>query len=211
MTSNRLRALSSGNRSGWANAQFLSKERELFCVNTFLYGCPIPGVSAVGKRLPALSVADNGQAVQTLNALFGDLDEDCYYCNLELRQVAKQLIESKRDGTRVPSGSSEFLIFSKSPWGVLKDSYGLFKSREKKSLKAEDAKPYDGLLVPDAVYRHLRNGFAHGSFTEVRRKSGTKGKMEPYLYLQDTNSRGQITTRFHLSKSRLDSITGQLK
>lgn len=210
MTSNKLKALSSENRSEWANASFTSRERELFCVNTFLFGCPIPGVSAAGKTLPALSAADNGRASNLLQNLFNDLDNNNFYCNLELRQVAKRLIELKRDGAKVPSGNGEFLIFSKSPWGVLKDSYGLLQNRERKSLKAEDAKPYDNLLTLDAVYRHLRNGLAHGSFTEVRRKSSVNGKMEPFLYLQDTNAKGQITARFYLSKSRLDALANWL-
>lgn len=211
MTSNKLKALSSKNRSDWANSSFTSKDRELFCVNTFLYGCPIPGVSASGKPLQALSTVDNGLAAQTLANLFGDLDADHYFCNSELRQVAKQLIKLKFDGTKVPTGNKEFLIFSKSSFGVLKDHYGLFQEREKRSLRAEDARPYDSLLILDAVYRHLRNVLAHGSFTEVKRKSSIGKKLEPYLYLQDSNHKSQITARCFISKSRLCSLAEILK
>ena len=208
MPSKRMKALSSAGRTAWAKATFTSKERELFCVNAFLFSCPIPGVSSSGKHVAALDLVDNGLASKVLKNLFGDLDPYCCYSNSEIRQVARRLIDLKLDGGKVPNGTSEFLIFSKSPNGVLKDHYGLFVDKEKKSLSAGDVRPYDSILVLDAVYRHLRNGLAHGSFVEVKRKCD--GGFEPFLYLQDSNKNGQITARFYLSKKRLNLISDQM-
>lgn len=211
MVSKKMKALTAAGRSGWATSAFLSKEREHFCVNSFLFGCPIPSVSSSGKHLSALDLADNSKAAQTLRVIFGDLDPSAFFCNLELRQVAKHLIDIGSDGDRVPKGNSEFLVFSKSPYGVLKDQYSLFPDKEKLELTSSDAQPYGSLLVLDAVYRHLRNSLAHGSFTEVRRKVPNHEKPVPFLYLQDTNRYRQITARYFVSYERLQLMTEQLQ
>lgn len=201
----KMKALKADGRSDWASAKFTSKERWRLCIDGLLFGCPIPGTSAVGGKVVALSNADNGLAAQIISELSEDLG-DAFYYSSEARQVAKHLIDSNRAGNKVPNGGIEYAYFTKSRIGVLKDTYGLFPGREKKDLKAADAKPYDSVLVLDALYRHLRNGIAHGSFAEVLRKSSKSGKREAYLCLQDVNGDGQITARFFLSQSRVDRI-----
>lgn len=206
-----MKALSAAGRSEWANSSFLTREHEHFYVRSFLFGCPIPATTSSGKHLPALDAVDSGMAAQVLDKLFGDLGPSSYYCNLELRQVARHLIDTKHDRDKVPRGNHEFLIFSKSPYGVLKDHYGLFPDKERQGLSANDVKPYEHLLILDAVYRHLRNGLAHGSFIEVRRKVPNHNTPAPYLYLQDINSHGQITARYYLSYKRVQLMAKLLQ
>ena len=211
MAKAKLKALSAQGRTGWANAHFQSKERELRCVRAFVFNCPVPGTSIAGGRIDALERVDNSMAKQALDSLFDSFPEDDFFCHTELRQVAKTLIKSNRDEGKVPKGGTEFAVFAKSPVGVLKDSYGLYSDRERKSLKVEDLKPYSDLLTLDAVYRHIRNAFAHGLFTEVRRKSSITSRVETFLYLQDNNSKGQISARFFLSYVRMERLMALVK
>lgn len=201
----KMKALSAAGRSGWVTAKFESKERKEFCVDNLLFGCPVPGVSAAGRKIPALERPDNSLAAQMLDDLLEGLGDNCYYSN-ELRQIAKRLIDSKRAGNNVPNNGIEFAYFTKSSYGILQDTYGLFPGKLKKEIVAADANPYSSILVLDALYRHLRNGIAHGSFTEVKRKSPVTGKREAYLYLQDTNGKGQITARLFFSHPRIERI-----
>lgn len=209
MASKKNKPLSSEGITNWADASFCSKARELFYVDNFIFGSPVPGASLVGRCLLALKTVDDGMAAQVLDDLFGDLDSDHFYSNFDSRQVAKKLSFLKLDGSEIPKGTAEFLVFCKSPRGILKDHYGLFQDKEKDKITVEDASPYVNLLILDAVYRHLRNGFAHGAFAEARRKTNS-GKQEPFLYLQDANGLGNITARFYLSASRLDKLAKQL-
>lgn len=201
----KLKALNSKGRSDWANSKFDSKDHELFCFRKLVLGCPIPGVAANGNSIRALDATDDAAALEVLNSIFDGM-LDSYYCSLELRQIAKKLISTEHDTNYVPKGGKEFACFSKSPAGVLKDCYGLFCDIEKKRISAEDAKPFSNILILDALYRHLRNGLAHGSFTVVKRKSPKLGRLVSYIYLQDVNKEGHITARLFLSYGRIEKI-----
>lgn len=52
----------------------------------------------------------------------------------------------------------------------------------------------------DAIFRHLRNSFAHGQFTRFKKDDGSY-----YWALQDANSKGRVTARCLLKESTLDS------
>ena len=55
----------------------------------------------------------------------------------------------------------------------------------------------------DALFRHLRNAFAHGQYKRIERHDGTV-----VWALQDSNSRGRVTARFLLNEKTLDSWRG---
>lgn len=117
----------------------------------------MPKASAVRKHLPALDSVDNSLALNCIQSLFADLDEDRFYVNYELRGVAKYLIGNGFADGGIPSSNIEFLAFTKTPIGMLKDGYGLFPDKDKKAIAISDAKPYDAMLTLDGLYRHLRN------------------------------------------------------
>lgn len=206
MGGKKIKALTSCGRSDWVNSRTENKERTLFLFNNLLTGCPVPKASAVRKHLPALDSVDNSLALNCIQSLFADLDEDRFYVNYELRGVAKHLIGNGFADGGIPSSNIEFLAFTKTPIGMLKDGYGLFPDKDKKAIAISDAKPYDAMLTLDGLYRHLRNSIAHGQFAEVKRKSASNGKREPFLYFQDTNAKGQISARMFLSYKRIKLI-----
>ncbi len=206
MGGKKIKALTACGRSDWVKSRTENKERTLFLFNNLLAGCPVPKASAVGKILPALDSVDNSLASNCLQSLFSDLDEDRFYVNYELRGVAKYLINNGLADGNIPSSNMEFLAFAKTPIGMLKDGYGLFPDKNKKSIANSDAKPYDAILTLDGLYRHLRNSIAHGQFAEVKRKSASSGKRQPFLYFQDTNAKGQISARMFLSYERIRLI-----
>lgn len=201
----KLKALKAVGRSDWVKSRFLKHEHMATVMRGLVWGCPVPGVSASGKDLPVFRNKDNTAAEVILSQVFEGIEEGSVFHSVELRQISKRLIENKKDGNKVPRGTSEFFCFSESPTGVLKDCYGLYPSIERKDLRAAQRKPYEKLLTLDALFRHLRNSIAHGAFSEVRRK-GPSGKQEEFLYLQDVNSSGQITARIYVSYERIRLI-----
>ncbi len=68
---------------------------------------------------------------------------------------------------------------------------------KKKGKKRQNKSEFHRL---DAVFRHLRNAFAHGQFKRYTRTNG-----EIYWALQDSNSRGRVTARFLVKEDTLDS------
>lgn len=205
MAAKKPKALQAAGRSDWAKSQFSSREHMEKVLKYLVWGCPIPGVSASGKNVPVFQNKDNAAAEAMLSKIFEGVSEGNIFHSTELRQVAKHLIDDERGGNKVPRGASEFFYFAESPTGVLKDYYGLYPLIKKIDLRVAQRKPYEKLLVLDALFRHLRNSIAHGAFSEVRRKASS-GKKEEFLYLQDANSRGQITARMYLSYGRVLSI-----
>lgn len=149
MGGKKIKALTSCGRSGWVNSRTENKERTLFLFNNLLTGCPVPKASAVRKHLPALDSIDNSLALNCIQSLFADLDGNRFYVNYELRGVAKHLISNGLADGGIPSSNNEFLAFTKTPIGMLKDGYGLFPDKDKKAITISDAKPYDAILTLD--------------------------------------------------------------
>ena len=206
MGGRKLKALLAQGRSGWANGTIASRDRKVFLFDNYLIGCPVPGSSFAGRTCEAFSRVDNSMAKELLDKCLDGIPGNSVFCHAELRMVARWLIDNRREGATVPSGSHEYVCMAESKPGILKDHYGLFANIEKKQISAKDWRPYMSLLAVDAFFRHIRNSIAHGSFTEVRRKKGDNGKKEPFLYLQDTNAQHQISARMYLSYERLERI-----
>ena len=209
MAAKKLKALEAAGRSDWAKSRFLTREHMAMVMENLVWGCPVPGVSVSGKCLAVFQNKDNTAAEVMLLQVFEGIDEGNIFHSMELRQVSKRLIDNKQDDNKVPRGTSEFFYFAESPTGVLKDSYGLYPLIERKDLRAAQRKPYEKLLILDALFRHFRNSIAHGGFTEVLRKVSA-GKREGFLYLQDVNPSGQITARIYVSYERVLLICGLL-
>lgn len=67
---------------------------------------------------------------------------------------------------------------------------------KKKGKKRQNKSEFHRL---DAVFRHLRNAFAHGRFCRLENASG-----DAVWALQDSNSRGKVTARLLIKESTLD-------
>ena len=200
----KLKALAAKTRTDWANAHVESNQRKLLMYDHFLLQCPIPGTSNAGKPTLALSLHDDSCAKQEFDGLVTGIDANLLYCNFELRQVAKWLIDNQRADNRVPRKTDEFICMSISPASILKKCYGLFPDKDSKEIAAADRNAYKQLLTLDALYRHVRNSLAHGLYKEVLRKA-PDGKKRPYLFLQDNNQSHQIAARMFLSYERLEA------
>lgn len=170
MGGRQLKALLAQGRSGWANGTIASRDRKVFLFDNYLIGCPVPGSSFAGRTCEAFSRVDNSMAKELLDKCLDGIPGNSVFCHAELRMVARWLIDNRREGATVPSGSHEYVCMAESKPGILKDHYGLFANIEKKQISAKDWRPYMSLLAVDAFFRHIRNSIAHGSFTEVRRK-----------------------------------------
>lgn len=203
------KALSAKERTNWANANFLTNHHKLFLYDHFLLKCPIPGTSNVGRPTQALSLRDDSRAKLEFDSLVAGIDTSHLYCNFELRQVAKWLIDNRYADDRVPLKTGEFVCMSITPASMLKKCFGLFPDREPKTITIADRNAYKRLLTLDALYRHVRNSLAHGLYKEVLRKA-TDGKRKPYLFLQDNNASHQITARMFLSYERLETWGNRL-
>lgn len=190
----------------WIKPYRGSKEHKLFLYEAYVLGCPIPHISGAGKTFAPLSRRDNNLSQYYFERFLGDIGKGRVYSSFELRQVAKKLVEGKHDGCSIPNGGQEFAYFTKPPVGVLKDAYSLYPDIERDNLYAKEYGPYKSLLELDALFRHLRNSFAHGLFAEVQRKSPVSGKREAFFYCQDNNSQKMISARMFLSFARLKEI-----
>lgn len=206
MRKEKSKALLAEGRTTWIKPYTSSREHKLFIFEAFVLGCPIPHVSGAGKMFAPLSRRDNNLSQRYLERFLGDISEGQVYSSFDSRQVAKKLVEDKRDGCSIPNGGHEFACFTKSPAGVLKDAYSLYPDIERDALRAKEYGPYESLLELDALFRHLRNSFAHGLFAEVQRKSFISGKREAFFYCQDNSPHKQISARMFLSFARLKKI-----
>lgn len=207
MGGKKLKALTAIGRTNWATGKFSCSGHMDQILTAFLWGCPLPGVSACGRSLSVFERVDNASAGRILAQFISSFNNNVdVFHSVELRQIAKQLINDKRAGDRVPRGRREFIYFSESQTGVLKDAYGLYSNIEKQDLRSNHRSPYINILILDGLLRHFRNSLAHGSFTEVRRRNAS-GKYDWFLYFQDANSRKQITARIYLSYDSLENLT----
>ena len=202
MLRQRMKALKSQGISMWANSQFVNREHMDRLLSGYLWGCPIPMVSASGVVGPLFKNADNSAAAERMDRIANLLGVESVFHYQELRQIARWLKREGRDDNSVPKGNREFICFSESATGVLKDTYGLYGTIKKDELKAAERKPYASLLTLDALFRHIRNAFAHGYFTEVYRKNAS-GVKATFVYFQDVNREGQITARGYISYEHL--------
>ena len=205
MGNQKYKALQAEGRSMWVKPinGSQNKESRLFLYDHYVLGCPLPHVSGAVHAAPVFQHADNQRAAAQYDTFLSDV---CNYTNKDLGQIAKWLIDNKHAGSSVPNIANEFACFALPPVGILKDAYGLYANIKKAELRAIHRKPYEALLRLDALFRHLRNSFAHGLFSIVQRKSPQNGKRESFVYCQDNNSSGQITARMFLSLARLKRI-----
>lgn len=202
MSRQRMKALKSQGISMWANSKFVNREHMDRLLSGYLWGCPIPMVSASGVVGPLFKNVDNSAAAERMNRIANLVGAERVFHSQELRQIAGWLKRKGRDDNSVPTGNREFICFSESATGVLKDAYGLYESMKKDELKAAERRPYVSLLTLDALFRHIRNAFAHGYFTEVHRKNAS-GVKAAFVYFQDVNREGQITARGYISYENL--------
>ena len=69
MLRQRMKALKSQGISMWANSQFVNREHMDRLLSGYLWGCPIPMVSASGVVGPLFKNADNSAAAERMDRI----------------------------------------------------------------------------------------------------------------------------------------------
>lgn len=200
----KVKALDASCRRSWVKPRFSSNQWGMSLVNDYLLACPVPGTSALPAPSSVFSAADDTVASELLDCIKSTITMVAIQSSE--REVARWLTNNNKADDLIPRKTEEFICCSVSRPSLLKSAYGLFVDVDAKSITAPMYGPYKNLLCLDAIYRHVRNSLAHGQFRELKRKDPLSGAKTPFLFLQDSSAKQQITARMLLSRRSLEFI-----